>query len=274
MKVQAKFINRCFLKSLNTYLNIENNNRLLNFNLCSIYSKKISIVERNITINKSSFCYNSNNNTIFSYHILKNNPSNYKDNFNEHQNFSGKNEYKNRNFSSQSNFYSHRKYNFSFKNNLPAVPTFFKTFIKKLKSLLNKRIVAFRILFYCSFVLLVFSFLRYSNTSSYSKNVTPVFFLQNDCDENFFYNVAGVVKPGSIQIVKGSDEMSFVITDYEHQLNVFYKGQVPNNFLEGNTVIATGCITNSKKPDTIMSNKIQTDHAYNGDQWLSKYLFN
>eukprot|EP00340_Litonotus_pictus_P006554 CAMPEP_0170526264 /NCGR_PEP_ID=MMETSP0209-20121228/11724_1 /TAXON_ID=665100 ORGANISM="Litonotus pictus, Strain P1" /NCGR_SAMPLE_ID=MMETSP0209 /ASSEMBLY_ACC=CAM_ASM_000301 /LENGTH=172 /DNA_ID=CAMNT_0010816011 /DNA_START=108 /DNA_END=626 /DNA_ORIENTATION=- len=141
-----------------------------------------------------------------------------------------------------------------------------------MKAIFNKRIVAFRILFYSSFVLIIFSVMRYSNATNFAKNVTPVFFLNNECSENFFFNVAGVVKPGTIQIIKGTDEMSFVITDYEHQMSVYYKGQVPNNFLEGNTVIATGSVTNSKKPDILMCSKIQTDHSYNSDQWLNRKL--
>lgn len=158
-------------------------------------------------------------------------------------------------------------------SNLPTPASYFHQFIKKLKAMMNKRVVAFRILFYSSFLLIVFSFMRYSNSTNFAKNVTPVFFLNNECSEHFFYNVAGIVKPGTIQMIKGTDEMSFVITDYEHQMNVFYKGIVPANFLEGNTVIATGSLTNVKKPDTLMCTKVLTDHGYNSDQWLSK-LYN
>ena len=95
-------------------------------------------------------------------------------------------------------------------------------------------------MFYSSFVLIGFSIMRYSNNINYAKNVTPGFFISNNISENSFYNVAGVIKPGTINIMKGSDELNFVITDYEHEMMVYYKGQTPSNFLEGNTVISTG----------------------------------
>lgn len=145
-------------------------------------------------------------------------------------------------------------------------------FINKIKAFFNKRVLVFKVMFYSSFVLIGFSVMRYSNNVNYAKNVTPVFFLNNSVSENTFYNVAGVIKPGSINIVKGSDELNFKITDYEHEMVVYYKGQVPPNFLEGNTVITTGCITDKRKPEIFMCNKIMTDHGYNSDKWLNRQL--
>ncbi len=145
-------------------------------------------------------------------------------------------------------------------------------FINKVKAFFNKRILMFRLLFYSSFVLIGFTIMRYSNNINYAKNVTPVFFIQNNASENMFYNVAGVIKPGTINIIKGSDELSFIITDYEHEMVVYFKGVIPPNFLEGNTVIATGSITDRKKPEILMCNKIATEHAYNSDTWLNRQL--
>jgi cytochrome c-type biogenesis protein CcmE len=120
---------------------------------------------------------------------------------------------------------------------------------------------------------MVFSFLRYSNNTNFAKNVTPVFFLKNHADINTYFNVAGIVKPGSINIVKGSDELNFILTDFEHELNVYFKGPLPQSFLEGNTVIATGSITDPEKPFIFMTTKILTDHSYNNDKWLSILMF-
>lgn len=145
-------------------------------------------------------------------------------------------------------------------------------FINKIKAFFNKRVLMFRLLFYSSFVIIGFSIMRYSNNVNYAKNVTPVFFIQNNASENMFYNVAGVIKPGTINIIKGSDELSFVITDYEHEMVVYFKGVIPPNFLEGNTVIATGSINDRKKPEILMCNKIATEHAYNSDTWLNRQL--
>lgn len=130
----------------------------------------------------------------------------------------------------------------------------------------------FRVIFYGSIILIIFTFLRYSNNANFAKNVTPVFFLKNQCDTNSYYNVAGVIKPGSIHFIKGSDEMNFMLTDYEHELTIYHKGILPANFLEGNTCIATGCITDPLKPFIFMSTQLMTDHSYNSDKWLSKIL--
>ena len=67
--------------------------------------------------------------------------------------------------------------------------------------------------------------------------------------------------------------MSFSITDYDHDLKVFYKGPLPPNFLEGNTCIATGSITDPSKPSILLANRLMTDHSYNSDKWLSKIIF-
>lgn len=130
----------------------------------------------------------------------------------------------------------------------------------------------FRVLFYGSIVLVIFTVLRYSNNVNFGKNTTPSFFLKNTADLNTFYNVAGIVKPGTIQYIKGNDESSFILTDYEHELRVYYKGPLPPNFLEGNTCIVTGCITDPNKPNLFLANQIMADHSYNADQWLSRKL--
>jgi cytochrome c-type biogenesis protein CcmE len=118
--------------------------------------------------------------------------------------------------------------------------------------------------------LIIFTTIRYTNNINFGKNITPTYFLQNKTDANTFYNLAGVIKPGSILYVKGTDEMSFELTDYEHVIKVFYKGPLPSNFLEGNTCIVTGTITDPAKPSIFLGNKIMTDHSYNSDKWMSK----
>ncbi len=148
----------------------------------------------------------------------------------------------------------------------------FQKFISAIRKQILKRIVIFRVLFYGSIVLVVFTVLRYSNNMNFAKNVTPVFFLKNISDINTFYNVAGVIKPGSINFLKGTDEMNFVLTDYEHELKIYHKGVIPQNFLEGNTCVATGSITDVDRPFIFMSTKLMTDHSYNSDKWLNRKL--
>ena len=50
--------------------------------------------------------------------------------------------------------------------------------------------------------------------------------------------VGGMVKEQSIFI--DSDKVNFVITDFKNEINVVYKGAVPNLFAEGKGVVAEG----------------------------------
>ena len=175
------------------------------------------------------------------------------------------------NYTKHSNFCENIN-NFKNSQNVPSVKTGFQKFMAAIRKHILKRVVMFRVLFYGSIVLTVFTILRYSNNVNFAKNVTPIFFVKNVSDLNTFYNVAGIVKPGSISYVKGTDEMNFTMTDYEHELKVYHKGVLPQNFLEGNTCIATGTITDVDRPFIFMSTKLMTDHSYNSDKWLNRKL--
>ena len=50
--------------------------------------------------------------------------------------------------------------------------------------------------------------------------------------------VGGMVKEGSIQT--SSNQISFIITDFKHEINVSFAGAVPNLFAEGKGVVAEG----------------------------------
>ena len=50
--------------------------------------------------------------------------------------------------------------------------------------------------------------------------------------------VGGMVKNQSIKI--NSEKISFIITDFKHEINVIYSGSVPNLFSEGKGVVAEG----------------------------------
>ena len=50
--------------------------------------------------------------------------------------------------------------------------------------------------------------------------------------------VGGMVKEGSIQT--SSNQISFIITDFKHEINVNFSGAVPNLFAEGKGVVAEG----------------------------------
>ncbi len=50
--------------------------------------------------------------------------------------------------------------------------------------------------------------------------------------------VGGMVKEGSIQT--SPNQISFIITDFKHEINVSFSGAVPNLFAEGKGVVAEG----------------------------------
>jgi len=50
--------------------------------------------------------------------------------------------------------------------------------------------------------------------------------------------VGGMVKEGSIQT--SSNQISFIITDFKHEIHVSFSGAVPNLFAEGKGVVAEG----------------------------------
>ena len=57
-------------------------------------------------------------------------------------------------------------------------------------------------------------------------------------DESF--RLGGMVSKGSVQRVPGSLQVSFVLTDFKHDVPVTYSGVLPDLFREGQGVIAHG----------------------------------
>ncbi len=70
--------------------------------------------------------------------------------------------------------------------------------------------------------------------------------------------VGGMVKKNSIMI--NSNEISFVITDFDNEVNVIYSGAVPNLFAEGKGVVAEGYL---KDRNFFMASKILAKHDEN-----------
>ena len=56
--------------------------------------------------------------------------------------------------------------------------------------------------------------------------------------------VGGMVKDQSIKI--NSDNINFIITDFNNEINVTYSGIVPNLFQEGKGVVAEGILRDKK----------------------------
>ena len=67
-----------------------------------------------------------------------------------------------------------------------------------------------------------------------------------------------LVKEGSFN--KDTDVISFIITDLKNEINVSYKGLVPNLFSEGKGVVAEGKLNDKKY---FIANKILAKHDEN-----------
>jgi cytochrome c-type biogenesis protein CcmE len=70
--------------------------------------------------------------------------------------------------------------------------------------------------------------------------------------------VGGMVKNQSISVK--SEAISFVITDFENEINVSYSGSVPNLFAEGKGVVAEGFL---KDKNYLRATKILAKHDEN-----------
>jgi cytochrome c-type biogenesis protein CcmE len=76
--------------------------------------------------------------------------------------------------------------------------------------------------------------------------VMPTDLIANKPAHDRSYRVSGMVKDGSIHRAAGSLEVSFTITDYQHDLPATYTGVLPDLFGEGQGVVARGRIVDGK----------------------------
>ena len=70
--------------------------------------------------------------------------------------------------------------------------------------------------------------------------------------------VGGMVKDNSISIDSG--EIKFIITDFKNEINVVYKGVIPNLFAEKKGVVAEGYL---KDKNYFLATKILAKHDEN-----------
>ena len=70
--------------------------------------------------------------------------------------------------------------------------------------------------------------------------------------------VGGMVKKDSISV--NADEINFVITDFKNEINVVYKGAIPNLFEEEKGVVAEGIL---KDRNFFSATKILAKHDEN-----------
>tara|TARA_A100000164_G_scaffold370015_1_gene395463 strand:+ start:110 stop:529 length:420 start_codon:yes stop_codon:yes gene_type:complete len=115
----------------------------------------------------------------------------------------------------------------------------------------------FVILIFLSLVLSVFLVLKSLDENVvYFKSPSDVKLLEEL--ENKKIRIGGMVKKNSIEI--SSDTVNFIISDFKNEINVSYKGVVPNLFSEGKGVVAEGYL---KDRNFFEASKILAKHDEN-----------
>ena len=111
---------------------------------------------------------------------------------------------------------------------------------------------------------------------AFSITVLTIFLILKSLEENVVYfkspteikslselskkkiRVGGVVKKGSIKL--SSENVNFVITDFKNEIQVSFKGLVPNLFVEEKGGVAEGFL---KDRNFLIANKILAKHDEN-----------
>ena len=111
---------------------------------------------------------------------------------------------------------------------------------------------------------------------AFSITVLTIFLILKSLEENVVYfkspteikslselsnkkiRVGGVVKKGSIKL--SSENVNFIITDFKNEIQVSFKGLVPNLFVEEKGVVAEGFL---KDRNFLIANKILAKHDEN-----------
>ena len=111
--------------------------------------------------------------------------------------------------------------------------------VKKVK----KRISFLSIFLLISIISVFFVLKSLTDNILYFKSPTEIK-LSNEINLNKKIRIGGMVKKDSISIDR--EEMKFIVTDFENELIVSYKGVIPNLFSEEKGVVAEGKLKDKK----------------------------
>lgn len=70
--------------------------------------------------------------------------------------------------------------------------------------------------------------------------VSPSTLIQKNPTETTWLRLGGIVKPGSVYYTADRKAVSFVITDYVHEIPVRFEGLLPDLFSPGRDIVANG----------------------------------
>eukprot|EP00347_Sterkiella_histriomuscorum_P010706 403375237 len=145
-----------------------------------------------------------------------------------------------------------------------------QSFLKRIKRMILKRIVVFRLLFYGTLILTLGTFLQANKAAEGQQTVTPSFFSMHSTLPGQRFKLSGVVKSGSIEIKKGTLENKFVMTDFKNEIVVLFKGALPPTFREGDMATLGGFLADHKNPTSFIATSVQSNHEITPDKWLGE----
>lgn len=106
------------------------------------------------------------------------------------------------------------------------------------KNRLNK---IYLIIFFLLSVGLITFFILRALEKNIDLYLTPSEVKAADFNQFDDFKLGGMVKMGSLQKLEGL-EISFIVTDFQSEMTVIYKGVLPNLFKENSGVVATGSL--------------------------------
>ncbi|CAD8054443.1 unnamed protein product [Paramecium primaurelia] len=96
-------------------------------------------------------------------------------------------------------------------------------------------------------------------------------YLKNDkIKENQHYSIAGIIKPGTIEIKRGTLDVKFILTNFDDDITVIYRGETKYEFKEGETIVLTAYTPDLKNKKRIIGLDYQTKHSMDGYMWEDK----
>ena len=141
-------------------------------------------------------------------------------------------------------------------------------FLRRVKRLILKRIVVFRLLFYGSLLLGVSTIVNNAGCQEAERTVTPSYFLMHTPQPGERYKLSGVIKNGTIEIKKGTQDNRFILTDFKNDINVMYKGLLPATFREGDMTYVGGFLADSNDPTLFIGTSVVANHEISVDKYI------
>ncbi len=124
---------------------------------------------------------------------------------------------------------------------------------KKIKN----RVLFLTTIFIVSSFFLIFIYLNLKQNILYFKTPSEIF-ISSEIDFSKLIRVGGMVKKDSVE--QNDQEVKFILTDYDKEIIVVFKGAVPNLFSEGQGAVVEGLLNDKK---FLIANKILAKHDEN-----------